>query len=123
MERIMTKLNFWKWKIKYFLHYWFGRKPWDQQMGDFVSGRKLPNKKKVIIDFSNQIAEILYSLHGEIIDQNGVFLIHLKPQPSCQDPLAQVGSWGWKTTVRIHVRSTWKKHQIKILKSSIKWRG
>lgn len=116
----------WKWQIKFFIHYWFGNGDivnydWDKQIGDYISGRKLPFKKDVKDLFIKQITEILYSLHGEIVDRKGVSLIHIASIPSSDDPLGQIGSWAWKTTIRIHTRKRWRKYQKHLLGSTIKW--
>ena len=122
----MGILRSWKWRIRLHIHYWFGNGDiinydWDIQTGDYISGRKLLPETDIKRLFTNQITETLYSLHGEIIDRNGVSLIHNTPIPSSNDPLAQIGSWAWKSTIRIHTRKSWQKYQKSLLHRTIKW--
>ena len=107
----------WKWKLKYWFHYWFGKCPWDIQVGDFMSGRILPSEKEVTTVFRDQIAMMLYLLHAEVIGK--VSLICIKPLPSSSDPLGQIGSWAWKCNVRVHTRHSWEKYQKTLIRATI----
>lgn len=115
------------WKVKRLLHYHFGKRKFDTQIGDFVT----------LVDDHHRIESECQSLYKEVTFMSReiaaqacekgryepysrmVFTIQ-EGRPGHPDPLNQYTTVAWKLRVLVHTKKTWKIYVTSLIRKQIK---
>jgi hypothetical protein len=108
--------------LKRWFHYYFNRPVYDAQFGDFIWLYETNNHitEEIKHVFTQQIASSCKWYKYEVL--NPVTLIHIKPNVSATDPLAQKGSIAWKVQMRVHNRKSWRLYMESLMLKQIKFK-
>ena len=117
------KIMLYKYKIKRWYQYWFNRKIYDEQFGDFFYIKDLIDEslvKEIETIFRDQISFTCFQYKYEIIGK--INIIMLNPITKSDDPLSQGGTVAWKAMMRVHNRKSWGNYIESLIGKEIKFK-
>ncbi|MCE5212653.1 MAG: hypothetical protein LLG40_14015 [Deltaproteobacteria bacterium] len=118
IHKISLMISLMKWKIKRYWHYFFGKEPFESQIGDYVYIIDNALLSEIKFIFADQITSICSSHRYELIKT--VNIITINPTP--EDPYGQTGTAAWKAIVLVHTRKSWNKYLKTLIKKEIKFK-
>lgn len=121
---MIEKIKFWfwgfKWSIKRWYHFYFGKLPFKIQIGDFVITDYEIKKLEVISLFKEQIKLTL--LKGKYSPEKDFSIIENPHIPSSRGPLGQRSIVAWKGNVMVHTKKSWEKYIGNLIENQIEFK-